>query len=140
MKPRKMGRSSTPRAPFYIWPLILLLASTIASAAELRGRIWDAATSEAPANGSLRLSCAAIPIHTPSWAAALTASATCQTEPVRLPSTQRTAVRRARSRSTNRWSNSAAKSAKPATRSSWCRADYPVSTPLRSRGLIHDEL
>ena len=56
-----MGRSSAPRAQFYIWPLILLLASTIASAAELRGRIWDAATSKAPENASLRLSCGGNP-------------------------------------------------------------------------------
>ena len=61
MKPTKFGRASTPLGRFFFWPLVLLLFGSVVSAAELRGRIWDAKTGNAPAGGSLNASCGGNP-------------------------------------------------------------------------------
>jgi hypothetical protein len=45
-----------------VWFLILaIFLPTVASAAEVRGRIWDASTGAAPAGGEVQLSCGGNP-------------------------------------------------------------------------------
>lgn len=57
----RLGQASAPRGVLFLWLLILLLAPTVVSSAELRGRIWDASTGVAPQGGSLKLSCGGSP-------------------------------------------------------------------------------
>ena len=57
-----MNRKTKTRLGFFLfWPLVLCLIASSASAAELRGRIWDAKTGKAPKGGSLKLSCGGNP-------------------------------------------------------------------------------
>ncbi len=58
--------ATTPAACIGLWLLIgTSLLSGAACSAELRGRIWDAATGAAPAGGSLELSCGGDPSPNP---------------------------------------------------------------------------
>ena len=61
MKPIKIVGANASLGRFFLWSLLLLLFSSFASAAELRGRIWDAKTGKAPAKGSLKVSCGGNP-------------------------------------------------------------------------------
>ncbi|MDX1411008.1 MAG: hypothetical protein R3351_02535 [Nitrospirales bacterium] len=61
MNRKNPGKTGTHPGLFFIWPLMLVLVTSAASAAELRGRVWDAKTKKAPNRGSLELSCGGNP-------------------------------------------------------------------------------
>ena len=61
MKRIKTDKTDTCPRLYFICPVMLLLATSVVSAAELRGRIWDAATGNAPSGGSLQLNCGGSP-------------------------------------------------------------------------------